>query len=280
MMGRLFALMLLAWLAGCAAAPEVVRPARQGASEDANRHARALYERGDFAAALKQAQLALDLAASIEDEDAISASLLNLSMIYQRLQRPKEAREAVDRILNAEGLAFPQGRISEAALRRAVLAADDSELAKTEALLQRSEQACAAECPLKGKTANLRAQLAIERGRLDEALDRAEKALAENRALHDEEESANSQRLAANALILAGRAADAEGRLAEALATDKRIGASRKIYRDLLLSGMAARRGGNEDNARIYFHRAREVARADGYTAGTQEAEALLTTPH
>ena len=280
MMNWLGNLMLLVLLGGCANAPEVVRPVRQEASLDANQRARTLYARGDFTEAVKQAQQALDLATSIEDEDAMAMSLINLSVIYQRLDRSKEARQTVERILDGGALSFPPRRLAEAALRRAVLATDDGEADRAEALLLRSEQTCSGECPLRGKQGNLRAQLAIERGRLDEALRWAEKALAENRARHDEEETANAQRLAANALILSGRLEEAETRLTDALNIDKRLGVSRKIYRDLLLLGIAARRRGNEDSARVFFVRARDVARADGHAATAREAENLLTVPN
>jgi tetratricopeptide (TPR) repeat protein len=280
MMRWLCALLLPAWIAGCATAPEVTHPIRHEASQNANQQARVLYARGDFTGAVKQAQRALALATSIEDEDAIAASLLNLSLIYQRLDRPTEARQAVERILDGGGLSFSPQRVAEAALRRAVLATDDGETEKAESLLLRTEQACTPVCSLSGKVHNVRAQLSIERGELDEALKWAEKALAENRMRHDEEETANAQRLAANALILSGRPTDAQTRLAEALAIDKRLGASRKVYRDLLLSGIAARRGGSEDLARTFFTRARDVARADAYAAGTEEAESLLKASH
>ena len=61
----------------------------------------------------------------------------------------------------------------------------------------------------------------------------------------------------------------------KALAIDMRLGASRKVYRDLLL-GIAERARGDEAAAQAYLRRALKAARADGVAASVNEAAAWL----
>lgn len=269
-----FALLLLALLCACAATPPARAP-RHEAAADALQRAQVLYQRGEFEAALKQGLKAYDLAASIEDEDAVAAALINLSTYYQRLGRAGEARATVEQVLQAN-MTYPAGRVAEAALRRAVLAAEDGDAEAAAGMIARSEKACNAPCPLTARYANLRAQIAIERNDPPTALAQSGMALAEARRLGEEEEAANALRLTANALIVAKRSAESIAPLTEALAIDKRLGASRKVYRDLLLLGIAERARGDEPAAQAYLRRAQEVARADGAAAAVQESAAWL----
>jgi putative hemolysin len=264
-------------LAACSSAPKLVRPPRQEAGMDANRRARELLARGDLAGATVQARKARDLAASIEDEDALAVSQLILSSIHQRLDQPAEARRAVDAILADKYLRYPATRVAEAGLRRAVLALEDGERERAESLVTAAESACGRDCVLTGKLLNLRAQLAIERTQLEQAVAMAIEAQGHCARQGDEEEVANALRLRANALILLKRPQDAMSLLGDALAADKRIGASRKIYRDLLLLGIAARGTADGATAASYFNRAASVARADGYSAGVAEVESIRT---
>lgn len=269
---RFWPLFVLAGLAACAGTTETLRPTRQDASVEASRQALELLARGNVSGALARAQRARNLAASVEDEDALAASLLNLSVIHQRLDQPAEARAMVDRILAEDGLRFPPRRIAEAALRRAVLAVDDDRGDEAERLLARAEENCGTPCPLAGKVDNLRAQMAIAANQLGSALELSARGMSTAVAANDEEEVANALRLNANALILLERFAEADARLVDALAIDKRRGASRKIFRDLLLLGICALRQGNPAGARQFLVRAREVAHGDGYPAGIGEA--------
>ena len=268
------AFLLLALLCACAA-PLPTRTPRHEATADALQRAQVLYQRGEFEAALKQGLKAYDLAASIEDEDGIAAALINLSAYYQRLGQAAEARSTVEQVLQAN-MAYPAGRVAQAALRRAVLAAEDGAADTAEALIVRSEMACASPCLLVAGHASLRAQLAIERNDAPAALAHAGRALAEARGRGEEEEAANALRLTANALIVAKRSAESIAPLTEALAIDKRLGASRKVFRDLLLLGIAERARGDEAAAQAYLRRAQEVARADGVAAAVQESSAWL----
>lgn len=263
-------------LVGCAGTVAVPQSAQQEASADANVRARRLYAQGNYVGAQVQAQRAYAAAASVEDEEGIATSLLNLSMIAQRLGQPQDARLAADRILTGNGLSFSATSRSEAALRRAVLAAADGDRVLSERLLRQVEDICTSGCPLLGKVANLRAQLAIEDGRMPQALAFADKGLTLSQTLQDFEEEANAQRLAGNALIHLDNAEAAAQRLQAALLVDKRLGLSRKIFSDLLLLGIAARRGQHEDLARSYWARALDVAHADHHDAGVQQVERVM----
>jgi tetratricopeptide (TPR) repeat protein len=270
---------IAATLVGCASPVAEPRSAPQEASAEANIRARQLYAKGDYAAAQAQAQRAYATAASVEDEEGIANSLLNLSMVAQRLGQPQDARLAVGRILDGNGLRFSAKSRSEAALRGAVLASADGDRALSEQLLHQVEDICPGPCPLLGKVANLRAQLAIEEGRIPRALAFADSGLALSQGLQDAEEEANAQRLAGNALIHLGNTNAAALRLQAALLADKRLGLSRKIFRDLLLLGIAAQRNHQEELARGYWARARDVAHADHHVAGVQEVERLMGKP-
>ena len=266
-------------LAGCAAPPEVPKVAQLERAAEANALAVKLYTRGDYAAALAHAQRAYAASASVEDEEGVAASLLNLSVIAQRLGQPTEARLAVDQILQDKGLAFSSKSRADAALRRAVLAASDGDRRLSETLLKQVEQLCAAPCALGAKVLNLRAQLAIEDGRLTDAVALASQAAGISQAQKDAEEEANALRLSANAQIHLGNSAAAMRQLEAALLLDKRMGLPRKIFRDLLLLGIAAQRSQQKAAAQNYLLRAREVAQADQNEAGMKEAEALLGRP-
>jgi tetratricopeptide (TPR) repeat protein len=261
---------------GCASTVEAPRSVKQEANADANGRARRLYIQGDYAGALLQARRAYEAAASVEDEDGIAESLLNRSMIEQQLGHHEEARQLVDRILAGSGLVFSAKSKGEAAFRRAVLAANDRDHGLCEQLLRQVEIVCTAGCTLLGKVANLRAQLAIEDGQFQNAVALAERGLVESRAHQDAQEEANALRLGANAMVLLGNVDLATVRLNEALLLDKRLGLSRKVYRDLFLLGIAAQRGQQEDVARGYWLRAREVAQADHNAPGVQEVDGLL----
>src|SRR4051812_5739037 len=121
----------LAALAGCAgrAEPQAVLPAKRLQAIEANNRAAALVQRGDYAAAADEFRRALEIERSTENEDGIAANLINLSIVYQRLGDRAAARAAVAEILTDTTLRFPQGRVAEAALRNAILLADERQLA-------------------------------------------------------------------------------------------------------------------------------------------------------
>jgi len=273
---RCAALVAALALSGCASAPKgpPIAPRKLQAIE-ANNRGSALFNRGDYAGAIDQYRHALALERSIENEDGIAANLVNLSIAYQRQGDPAAARAALQEILDDRVLKYPAPRVAEAALRNAVLLVDARDLDGATQWVARAQDLCARDCPLTGKLLNVQAQLAVLRQDYAAARAAAARALAANRSQDDREEVANSLRLLAASTLAAREPGDVEALLREALAIDKDLALSSRIYRDLLLLGRAAmaRRSGD---AAVYFGRALAVARSLGDPDAVAEANALL----
>lgn len=269
------ALLLGLGLAACAGGPEKPAPAvRHEAVDAANRRSAAHFAKGEYAAALDQARRALKLASAVEYDDGIAASRLNLSIILARMGQPQDARGMVDALLAGNLRVSPERR-TEAALRRAVLALDERDLDHAEKLLDIASAGCAA-CKLVTAIGNARAQLSLARGQLDDALVQSGAALDIGRKGGEAEETANSLRIWANAAIYAGRAPEASVALSEALKIDKELALPRKIYRDLILLGLASRAQGDPSAAIAYWSRANVVAQGADDAAGGRESAELI----
>ena len=271
----LLAVMALA-LVGCASAPQPVRSPKEEVAAEANQRARRLFLQGDYAGALSSAGRAYESAAAIEDEAGLAASLLNLSVIYHHLGRDDDAGRALDRILTSPGLRFAPQRLAEAALQRAVIALSIGQRQSAAEWLARSTTDCGQPCPLEGRLLNVRAEIAILDNRLGEALQAARRAEDLNRGMGSDEDLATSHRLAANVHIHQAAFDDARRHLDVALTIDKRLGISRRIFGDLLLSGIAAERAGEHATARSFYQRARDVALADRHDPGIKDVETRL----
>ena len=75
--------------------------------------------------AARQYREAIRLARSVEDTEGIAANAINLSIVYQRLGRPDDARASLGLLHERSQLVFPPERMAQAALRRAVLDMDE-----------------------------------------------------------------------------------------------------------------------------------------------------------
>ena len=122
----------------------------------------------------------------------------------------------------------------------------------------------------------MRAQLALQAGRLDAAAASARAAHDISRSAGDRAELANALRILGIAALRQGDAAAARAQLEQALALDREIGASRKIAFDLLALGRAAALAGDRDGARAYYGRALAVSEADRDGVAAAEARLLL----
>lgn len=276
---RLLALIILAAAAGCAGqggAPQPALPAKRLQAIEANNRATQLAQRGDYAAAAGEYRRALEIERSTENEDAIAANLINLSIVYQRMGDRNAARAAVAEILNDTTLRFPQGRVAEAALRSAILLADERQPEAAAQALERARAACPGSCALAGKIDNVAAQLALLQGQHDAARAAANRALGANRSRGDREEIANSLRLLGAAALESGRPAEVEPPAREALEIDKQLAVPSKIFRDLVLLGRAAKAAGRTEEAAQYLGRALAVARAAGDRGAVAEAQSLM----
>ncbi|MDM0079379.1 tetratricopeptide repeat protein [Variovorax sp. J31P179] len=259
-------------LAACSTPP--VRSTAQIRAQGFNTQGMDRYKAGDLPHALTYFEQALQLAQSIEDDDAIAVARLNLSMVYLGMGRQDEALKQLDGVLDEPRLAFSNDRRAEAALRRA-MAVQAGDRAGAAQALDRADALCGSRCAVRGKILNLKAYLALTSGRPEEGLrfaQQAHGALAKDDAL----ERANALRLQGSACIALKTPAAAVAPLEEALKLDKAAGASEKIYQDLLLLGQAS--ADRPELARDYWSRAHDVALAADNKAGAERTAKLLAS--
>jgi tetratricopeptide (TPR) repeat protein len=263
-------------LAACAQSPPKLAPVRQDAAVEANRRAEAQFRRGNFEGAVQYYREALRISQSIEDAEGIAANAINLSIAYQRQGKFSEARASLAPVIDQNRLVFSQARLAQAALRRAVLDLDEHHDADAVQWAARAAGHCTQGCAVSGAINNVKAQLALDAGRLDEASASAKAALAASRAAEDRAEAANALRLLGGVAIRAGDAAAARTSLDEAFAIDKELALPRKMSLDLIGLGRAGALRGDAAAARGFYERALAVSEADRDGQGAAEARALI----
>lgn len=272
-----FLLVLPLLLLGCGGqSVKNTTAARQEAAIEANRKGEAYVRHGELESAARSYREALRLSQSLEDADGIAANAINLSIVRQRQGRFNDARESLNAVLDQPNLRFPATRLTEVALRHALLDLDQNRFAAAERWVARAVQHCGERCPMSGTIDNVRAQLALQAGRVDEAAAAARRAQQASEAAGDRSETANALRLLGIAALRAGDFGAARPHLEQALAIDREIGAPRKIALDLLSLGRAAALAGESEAARAYYARALAVSQADRDDAGAAEARAML----
>jgi tetratricopeptide (TPR) repeat protein len=280
-MRRLAAGLACALLAACAKAPApptlASSPGLQPtAAMEANRRGEASLRRGELDSAVLHYREALRLSLAVEDANGIAANAVNLSIVYQRQGKYEEARASLAPLLERATIAHAPERRAQAALRRAVLDLEQRRSAGAAEWAERAAAWCGEPCALAAAIQNVKGQLALEAGRLEEATAAARSALAASRAAGEPAEIANAQRLLGMAALAAGDGAAALDALREALAIDREIGIPRRIYLDLIGLGRASALRGEGEAARGYYARARAVSEADRDAAGEAAARALL----
>ena len=268
----------LALLAACVAQPPSgPPPSGEAAAIEANRRADTYLRSGDLEGAARQYREAIRLARSVEDAESIATNAINLSIVYQRLGRADDARASLALLLERGQLPYSSERMAQAALRRAVLDLEERRFASANEWLERAAAYCGQRgCAASSAIQNVRGQLALEAGRLDQAAASAKTALSTSRASGDRAESANALRLLGTISIRAGDAAAATAHLGEALAIDRELAVPRKIYLDLIALGRASALRGDRGAARSYYERARAVGEADRDGDGGAQARALI----
>lgn len=269
-------------LAACAArAPALPAPTQSTAVQptaamEANRRGEALLRRGDLEGAALHYREALRLSLAVEDANGIAANAVNLSIVYQRQGKHEEARASLAPLLERATVALTARARAQAALRRAVLDLEQRRSVSAAEWAERAAAWCGEPCALAAAIQNVKGQLALEAGRLDEAAAAAKSALAASRAAGEPAEIANAQRLLGMAALAAGDGAAALDALREALGIDREIGIPRRIYLDLVGLGRASALRGEREAARGYYARARAVSEAGRDAAGAAEARALI----
>jgi tetratricopeptide (TPR) repeat protein len=274
---RILVALALVALAGCAQAPKATTTAaRQAAALEANRKGESYVRHGELDHAARSYAEALRLSQSLEDAEGIAANAINLSIVRQRQGRFADARAALAAMTEQGNLRFSPLRLTEAALRHALLELDEGKFSAAEDWVAKASGHCAERCPLTGAIHNVRAQLALQAGRLDAAAASARAAHDASRSAGDRAELANALRILGIAALRQGDAAAARTQLEQALALDREIGASRKIAFDLLALGRAAALAGDRDGARAYYGRALAVSEADRDGVAAAEARSLI----
>jgi tetratricopeptide (TPR) repeat protein len=275
---RVFALLAALAVLGCAQPPKAPNTAaRQQAALDANRKGEAYVRHGELESAARSYAEALRLSQSLEDAEGIAANAINLSIVRQRQGRFADARASLGAVQDKSNLRFSSARLAEVALRHALLDMDDRDFAAAGEWLKKGDGYCVQRCPVAGAIHNVRAQLALQAGRVDEAAAAARAGHDASRSAADRIELANALRLLGFVALRSENPAAARAHLEEALAIDREIGAPRKIALDLLALGRAAALGGEREAARAYYTRALAVSEADRDDAGAAEARALLS---
>jgi len=269
-------LFLVVLLAGCSQAPKATTAARQEAAIEANRRGEAYVRHGELENAARSYREALRLSQSLEDPEGIAANAINLSIVRQRQGRFADARAALSAVMAQGNLRFSPVRLTEAALRHALLDLDERKFSAAEDWVAKASGHCGERCPLTGAIHNVRAQLALQAGRLDAAAASARAAQDASRSAGDRAELANALRILGITALRHGDAAAARAQLEQALALDREIGAPRKIAFDLLALGRAAALAGERDAARAYYGRALAVSEADRDAVAAAEARLLL----
>ena len=273
---RFFALVLAGSLLGCSQAPKSTTAARQEAALEANRKGETYVRHGELDNAARSYREALRLSQSLEDPEGIAANAINLSIVRQRQGRFNDARASLAAVLEQPNVRFSQLRLAEVSLRHALLDLDEGRFTSAAKWVARSQDHCTERCALTPAIHNVRAQLALQAGRVEEAAAAARSANDASRAAGDRIELANALRLLGITSLHGGDAAGARVQLEQALAIDREIGAPRKIALDLLALGRVAALSGEREAARAYYARALAVSEADRDHAGAAEARAML----
>lgn len=260
----------LVLLSACGSAP--VRSASASKAHDLNRQGIDRFKAGELDRALALFQRALAVEQSIENEDGIAQARLNIAGVYQKMGRVPEAVKVLEPVVTDPALAFSVDRRAEAALKRATLFTQADDTAAAAAALDQASSVCAGSCGSAGRILNLRAHIALAAGQPADGLRWARRARNDNAG--DELETANALRLEASAQLALKAPELAAPLLLQALALDKALGASEKIYQDLLLLGYAHMTA--MPTARAYWRRAHEVASAAGEAASAEQVTKLL----
>jgi tetratricopeptide (TPR) repeat protein len=273
---RILVLLIVVSAAGCSAPPKPSTAARQAAALEANRKGEAYLRHGELENAARSYREALRFSQALEDADGIAANAINLSIVRQRQGRLADARASLAAVLDQRDLKFSHSRLAEVSLRQALLDLDEKNMSGADDWVVKAAGHCAERCAAGAAIHNVRAQLALQAGRTDEAAAAARRARDASRSSGEQPEQANALRLLGIVGLKSGDAASARQHLEQALAIDRELGAPRKIALDLLALGQAAALGGDRESARAYYARALAVSEADRDVAVAAEARALL----
>lgn len=276
---RLAAVLFAALLAACASPPPPSPPVSQSRLAEAESRAASMVRAGDHAGAARHYDEALRIALSIENADAIAENAINLSIVSQWLGRDADARGALAVVLDNRRSAFPQRRLLQVELRRAIVELAGRNPGGAAAWAQRAAERCAKACEYDATILNVQAQIALEARQHAEAARLAQGAAERARARADRAETANALRTLGRARLALDDPALALAALKEALEIDRALADPRKILADLTDLARASRAAGDRAAAEEYGERALAVSRAVHDARGVAEMEAQLRRP-
>jgi len=268
---------LLTLCAGCAAQPTAPLPPLSARTADANARAAALVRAGDYGGAARRYEEALALARSVEDADAIAASAINLSVVYQWMGRDGSARDSLKIVLDDARRPFSERRRLQAEVRRAILELASHDPAAAAEWAARAEQRCQRmACELAPALLNIKSQLALDGGDAAGAARLGQAAADAARSRGDRTKQANALRNVARARLAGGEHAAAVAALEQALAIDHALADPRKIHADLVELARASAAAGDRDAARGYLERAQTVSLAARDPRSLEDMEAQI----
>ncbi len=226
-----------------------------------NVNARAAYERGDTALAMKLSSEALRLSRSVEDTEGIALNLLNIAAIYRVRQDRASAHEALGELFNSAGIKYPDRLLARGCMLKALLYIDEGVLNDASKWAGKAESLC------KGSGCNVMAGIYNLKGRVlllrDDVPGAREYAQRGRRAGGGKSaESANSLRLLGDSYLALKDYQRAESMYQEALEMDKELGLPSKIAMDLKGMAEASIAEGRVDKAKEYLLRALDVSKS------------------
>ncbi|HEB01956.1 MAG TPA: tetratricopeptide repeat protein, partial [Nitrospirae bacterium] len=240
-----------------------------------NVKARAAFERGDWALAMKFSSEALRLSRSVEDIVGTATNLVNIAAIYRARGDSDSAHETLRELFNPVGIEYPEGMLVRGAILKALLYIDSGDLDAASKWADKAEALCkSSRCQSISGVYNLKGRVLLLRDKVTESLKYARKGFGSSGG--SGAESGNSLRLMADAYMALKEHAQAEKFYGQTLELDKKLGLPSKIALDLLGMGKASIGAGNHENARQYLLRALDVSksssvRAQGPSEETQE---------
>lgn len=236
-------------------------PARNARLELAAEHSQSgqrAFDRGDYQAALRQYEMALQADMAIENISGIAVDTLNLARVNQMLGKLVEANTLLDALLQDSALDYEPSYLAAAALQKSLLSLRQGDVKAAHAWVEKSVSYCADKCGISNVIDNARAAIALREKDHDQALHWAERAASASRNASPVE-YANALRHMGEARLLRGEFVAALRTADEALTIDKSLGLPEKIRLDLLLAADASEGQGNAEQARRYRERASRI---------------------
>ncbi len=244
---------------GGPSATVVSQPVQRSNAHNVN--ARAAYERGDMALAMKLSSEALRLSRSVEDTEGTALNLLNIAAIYRVRNDKASAHETLGELFNPAGMEFKKGLLARGSMLKALLYIDEGDLGEAFRWADKAEALCKESgCDAIAGVYNLKARVLLLRDNVEEAQQYAERGRRAGGG--KSAETANSLRLLGDSYLAVKDYVRAEKLYKKALALDKGLGLSPKIALDLLGMGEAAMGDGRSDKAREYLLRALDVSKS------------------